>query len=150
MNEAMKTPWHVWAVGIVALLWNAGGANDYIQVQSENLDYIGMAAESYGVSAAQVVAYYDAWPVWVHACWAIAIWGSVLGCLLILLRSRFALHCFIASLVTMTITFVYRTLNPLEGVETGFGTLAMTVLIFAAGILLAFYSHRMAKAGVLK
>ena len=26
----MKTPWHIWVVGIFALLWNAFGALDYV------------------------------------------------------------------------------------------------------------------------
>ena len=152
MDEVGKTkaPWHLWVVGIVGVLWNSGGAIDYIQTQSGDRDYIGQAAHSYGLTTDAVIAYYESWPVWVHSLWAIAIWGSVLGCLLLLFKSRFALHTFIASLIGMTGTFIYRTINPLEGAELGAVAIFMTVVIFGVAALLAWYSSRMIRAGVLR
>jgi len=32
-NSTVATPWHVWVVGIVALLWNAMGALDYTMTE---------------------------------------------------------------------------------------------------------------------
>ena len=40
MNEAVKTPWHLWAVGIISLLWNAFGAFDYVMTKLKNPAYM--------------------------------------------------------------------------------------------------------------
>ena len=89
-----KTPWHLWAVGVVSLAWNAFGANNYLQTQLGNLAYVeGMVAGT-GVSAAEALAHYAAYPAWVHAAWALGVWGGVLGSLLLLLRQRFAVWFF--------------------------------------------------------
>jgi hypothetical protein len=31
-----KTPWHVWVVGIVALLWNASGAYTIVMAEARS------------------------------------------------------------------------------------------------------------------
>ena len=42
MQEAVqaRTPAHVWIVGILATLWNAFGAYDYIMTQTNNAAYL--------------------------------------------------------------------------------------------------------------
>ena len=30
MADGMKTPWHLWVVGVVSLLWNGFGGYDFI------------------------------------------------------------------------------------------------------------------------
>ena len=37
-----KTPWHLWIIGVVALLWSAIGAFDYVMTQTKNESYMGM------------------------------------------------------------------------------------------------------------
>ena len=39
-TDIEPTPWHLWAVGVVALLWNAMGALDYVMTQTRNEDYM--------------------------------------------------------------------------------------------------------------
>ena len=36
----MKTPWHLWVFGVVSLLWNFGGAYDYVMVRTGNQAYL--------------------------------------------------------------------------------------------------------------
>ena len=64
----MKTPWHLWVIGILALLWNAGGAYDYILIKTRNADY-------FAAMTAQHIAYLDAFPLWVGMAWALGVWG---------------------------------------------------------------------------
>jgi len=42
MSESISesTPWHIWVVGIVGILWNAGGAMDYVMTQTQNAKYM--------------------------------------------------------------------------------------------------------------
>ena len=70
----MRTPWHVWVIGILALVWNSGGAFDYWMTQTNNENYLSMLTEPQR-------AMLDARPVWFDVSWAIGVWGSVLGSL---------------------------------------------------------------------
>lgn len=145
-----RTPWHLWVIGIVSLLWHAGGANDYIQTQMGNLEYLGQAGEMMGVSAQSVAQYFESRSILFHTAWAIGIWGAVLGSILLLLRTRFALYAFIASFLGTVISFALQYSDPMPGVEiTGF-QLAMTIAIFAVELLLIFYARAMKNRGVLR
>ncbi len=150
MTVASKTPLHLWFVGVISLLWHAGGGFDYVSVQSGDADYLQMTAQSLGVGADAVRSYFNGWPVLIHATWAIGVWGGVLGSLLLLLRSRFAFHAFLASIAGTTVTFLYRMIDPMEGVKTSLGAVLMTVLIFAATVVLIRYSKLMTASGVLR
>ena len=34
------TPWHLWLVGVLATIWNSGGAVDYTMTQTRNESYM--------------------------------------------------------------------------------------------------------------
>src|SRR3546814_2675554 len=40
MNTTDKTPWHLWVVGVLSLLWNAVGAFDYTMTKLNDADYL--------------------------------------------------------------------------------------------------------------
>ena len=82
MTEAVKTPWHLWLVGVVSLLWNAFGAYDYTMTNLRNQAYL----DSMGYPA-EGIAYLDAFPIWAHSGWALGVWGAVIGSVLLLMRS---------------------------------------------------------------
>src|ERR1700678_2711571 len=95
--QSTKAPWHIWVVGVGSLLWNSVGALDFVMTQSRNKAYMS------GLTAAQLDYYYGI-PLWVVATWGIAVWGGVLGSLLLLLRKRQAFHLFLASSICMVLT----------------------------------------------
>ena len=97
MTEAVKTPWHIWAVGVISLLWNAVGAFDYTMTKLKNADY--MAAFT-----ADQQAYFYSFPLWANIGWALGVWGSILGSILILMRSRHAVTAFLISLIGLAIS----------------------------------------------
>ena len=68
----MKAPWHLWVIGIVSLLWNAMGAYDYYMTQSQNEAYMGQFSP-------EQLEFFDGFPAWVDATWAIAVWFALLG-----------------------------------------------------------------------
>ena len=88
-DMTVKTPWHLWAVGAVALLWNGYGGYDYVMTQTNNAAYLAQFT-------AEQRAYFDNFPMWMEAVWAIGVWGAVLGSVLLLLRSNWALQAFLA------------------------------------------------------
>ena len=54
MKMTTSTPWHLWAVGVVALLWNGYGGYDYVMTQTDNAAYMAQfTAEQVRVHAAK-------------------------------------------------------------------------------------------------
>ena len=70
-----RTAWYFWLIGIVALLWNAMGAMDYLMTQTRNDAYM-------SAFTPEQLAFFYGFPSWVIASWAIGVWGGVLGLLL--------------------------------------------------------------------
>lgn len=144
-NENIKqaTPWHLWVVGVVSLLWAAVGAMDYLMTQTRNEEYMS------AFTPEQLEFFYGI-PAWAVASWAVAVWGGVLGSILLLLRRRHALGAFVASLIGMAITsfqnFVLS--NGLEVMGDPF-SMMFTGIIIVVSIALVVYSRVMYQRGVL-
>lgn len=138
-----KTPWHLWVVGVLTFLWNfAGGGLDYIFTQ--------MNAEFYmsGYTDEQR-AYYDALPMWFTVIWAIAIWTSVAGSVLLLLRNKLAYPVFVVSLIGYIIGTIYSFgINEVPDVSTG--NYIFTGIITAVLVFEVWYSGLMKKDRVLR
>ncbi|MGV6820793.1 MAG: hypothetical protein ACWA5T_09905 [Parvularcula sp.] len=137
----MKTPWHLWVVGIVAILWNSGGAYDYLMTVTQNKEYLSHFS-------AEQVAYYTSMPTLMVVFWAVAIWSSVLASLLLLLRRKWAVPVFLLSIACMAISFVWGWFFSDMPASTSAQWL-MVVVIWAAALFLLWYSRAMAARGVL-
>lgn len=143
-NNPVKAPWHLWVIGIVGLLWNAMGAFDYVMSKTKNEQYMA------SFTAEQLEFFYG-FPIWVNAAWAIAVWGSVVGTILLLLRKGSAVWVLLVSFLAMVVTAIhnYGLSNGLEVVGDTF-SLVFTALIFLVGLALFLYAKAMRTKGVLK
>ena len=65
-------PWHFWAVAVVSLVWNSYGGYDYTMSHLSGEAYY----RQMGMTEAQIT-YMAAYPSWMHAVWAVGVWGSV-------------------------------------------------------------------------
>jgi hypothetical protein len=147
MTEAIDTghratPWHFWVVAIIAVLWNGFGGYDYTMSHLQGETYY----RQMGMSEA-VIAFMDTYPSWMHAVWAIGVWGSVLGSILLVLRMRWAFHAFVVSLLGAIGNVLYTATTP--GASEAMG-LAMPLVIVAACLFFIWYSWTMTKRGVLR
>ena len=140
----VKTPWHLWLVGIFSLLWSSMGALDYLMAQTRNEAYMS------NFSVAQL-EYVNSFPAWLIAAWACAVWGGVVAAILLLLRKKLAAHVFLFSLISMVATTIhnYGFSNGLEVMGDAF-SLVFTAVIFIFIVVFYLYSTMMAKRGVLK
>ncbi|MDC8754162.1 hypothetical protein OIK40_05825 [Erythrobacter sp. sf7] len=145
-----KAPWHLWVLGILSLLWFAGGANDYVMTKTQNAAYLGMAADSMGVSVETILAYFNSYPLWATVCWALGVWGAVAGAILLLLRSRFAFHALVASLVGLAGSTAYTFISDIPPEFATTGQLVFSMVIWLSVIGMAFYARAMTRAGVLR
>lgn len=136
------TPWHLWVIGIVALLWNGMGAVDYLMTETQNDAYMSRFTP-------EQLDFFYGFPAWVVAFWALAVWGGLLGAIFLLLRKRFAVQTFLVSFVAMVITAI-RNYVFADGlaVTGGFG-LVFSLIIFVFALLLYLYARAMRQRGVL-
>ncbi|HEU4820261.1 MAG TPA: hypothetical protein VFS87_03790 [Qipengyuania sp.] len=147
-DAAQGAPWHLWAVGGVSLLWNAFGATDYTMSQLRNRDYLGGAAESMGITVDQMIAYIDSFPGWMHAFWALGVWGAFIGSILLLLRKRHAVWAFGLSLLGLAVTQFYQAFTPQPAWSEG--ALVMNLVIWSIATFLLIYAVSMRNKGVLR
>ena len=143
-NTSVKAPWHLWVVGVVGLLWSAMGAMDYVMTKTRNEEYM-------SAFTPEQLEFFYGLPVWVVAAWAIAVWGGVLGAVLLLLRKSLSVSVFLASFLAMVITAIHNYVlsNGLEVIGDTF-SLVFTAIIFFAGLGLYLYARAMQKRGVIK
>lgn len=140
----MRAPWHLWAVGVLSLLWNAGGAFDYVAVKLRFESYLGQFTETQ-------LAFFTELPVWYSAAWAIGVWLSVAGSLLLLMRSRLAGTAFALSLLGLLAASYYSFFviesSPMR--DAGPAAMAFTAAIYVVLLLLLLYARAMTRRGVL-
>lgn len=138
-----RTPWHLWVVGALSLLWNAVGAFDYLMTQTRNEGYMSSFTP-------EQLEYFYGFPSWVVAFWALAVWGGVLGSVLLLLRKKLAVGVFLVSFVSMVVTTIHNFVlsNGLEVIGDPFD-LVFSGLIFVFALLLYLYAKAMSNRGVL-
>ncbi|MEW5684423.1 MAG: hypothetical protein AB1942_05865 [Pseudomonadota bacterium] len=137
-----SVPVQFWIVSVVSLLWNGFGAFDYSMSHLQGEAYYRAA----GMSDAQI-ALMASYPSWMHGVWAIGVWGSFLGSVLLLLRSKWAVHAFSVSLLGAIGNLAYTALTPAVAKAMG---VAMPLVIVAIILLLIGYARAMAKKGVLR
>lgn len=143
----MRTPWHLWLVGIVSLIWNSFGALDYTQTQLRNVDYIASMTEPMGIPLDAALAYYDSFPAWADAAWALGVWGAVLGSVLLLLRNRMALAAYIISFFGLVVTTLHGIANPIPGAGDQTMAYGFTAVLWIIAIALILYARAMVKRG---
>ena len=141
-----RTPVHLWIVGGLSLLWNAGGAMDYTMTKLQVPSYLEALPD------ASVRMLQDA-PIWFDFSWPIGVWFSVLGSLFLLGRSRFASTAFALSFAGLIVSSIYT-----YGLSDGGAMMAMSgpvAIIFTVSIpvilaLLWIYARVMTLKGVLR
>ena len=138
-----RTPWHLWLVGIVGCLWCLMGVMSFM-ITEMNVEAVMSRYPP------QQREYFESFPLWAVAFWAIGVFGGVIGCLLLLLKKRLAFHVLLASLIGAIVSNLGG-LFLLGGMEVmretgGLGFSAVPIVI---GGLLASYARAMSKQGVL-
>lgn len=137
-------PWHLWVIGVLALVWNSIGAFDYLMTETRNASYMSSFT-------ADQLAYFYGLPRWIIATWAVGVWGGVVGSVFLLLRRRLAVSAFGASLAGTAVTFLYNyALTDGYRFMGGIGAAAFSGVIILVTIALLAYSRRLSAMTVLR
>ena len=147
MAEEKKTPWHLWVVGVVSLLWNAFGGYDFIMTTTQGETYFRASGFDQ-----PMIDYFNAMPAWMYGPWALGVWGAVLGSILLLVRRKLAAPILALSFLGAVFSLIYQKVidvppppPPALAVMTN-----MPYVIVLIAALLAWYAWAMAKRGVLR
>ena len=139
-----KVPGHFWPVVALSLVWNAYGGYDYTMTKLQDPGYLKMFPP-------EMLGWVDAMPAWATALWALGVWGSVAGSILLLMRSRHAVTAFIISLVGAVLSFAYQFFGSAmpASLDTP-GYKAMVGVILLAVVFFWWYARRCRNAGILR
>ena len=146
----MRTPMHLWIVGILSLLWNCFGSYDYLMTKMRNMDYLaGMTPP--GVSADALLAYVDGMPLYAQIGWGLGVWSALVGSILLLMRKRHAIWAFGLSLFGMMLSFGYMFFGPpMPGSDQAGAMKYMPLIIVILGIAQFAYARAAEKKGLLQ
>ncbi|MEM9668240.1 MAG: hypothetical protein AAF950_04880 [Pseudomonadota bacterium] len=142
VESGVKTPWHLWAVGVLSALWNSYGCYDFAMIQTSNKEYL-------AAFSAEQIAHVNAYPIWMDLAWTLGVWGAIAGSALLLLRRRFAMPVFGASFAGLIVSIVYNYGLTEGGALSGTQGLIISGVLVAVALALFLYARSMAKRGVL-
>lgn len=143
LGERPKTPWHLWVIGIVSLLWNSAGAASYSMTELGMLEGMDIPPDQ--------LEFLANFPAWAVATWALGVWGCFFGSIALLLRSRWAVLLFGVWIVGLIGTTVYqRLVTELPASMQGTGNDVFSAAIWVITFALFIYANRMRRAGVLR
>jgi len=145
----MRTPMHLWIVGVLSLLWNCFGSYDYLMTRMRNMDYLaGMTPP--GVDVDTMLTYLDGMPLYARVGWGLGVWAALVGSILLLMRNRYAIWAFGLSLFGMVLSFGYMFFGPqMPGADQAGAMKYMPLIIVILGIAQFAYARAAAKKGLL-
>jgi hypothetical protein len=136
-QKGSLTPWYLWAVGGLAILWNGLGTvlwGGTTFMPDTFLD---------GMPAAHR-AYVSSLPSWSALTWGLGVLGGVAGSILLLLRNRLAVPVFALSLCGAVVNMMVYVTNP---PPDGFFNLPLTLFIIGFALFLLWFAHSMKRRG---
>ena len=135
-----RVPWHLWAVGVLSLLWNAAGAYTIMTAQAGRL--AGVAPDE--------AAYYAAQPTWFVVVTDVALIAAIAAAAALLLRSRLAVPLFGISLAAIAVTAAYDLAAGTSRMYANQAALIVTIVIWLLAALQLLYAVAMRKRGALR
>ncbi len=140
----VRTPWHLWVVGVFAILWNSFGCLDFTMTMIRPEAWLAQ----WNLTQSQL-AYFEAMPGWTFVAWGVGVWGGAIGGLLLLLRRRLAFPVFAISFLGWLAGAIYAFVLS-DGMEAMGSMWPMQALIGAMCLAFIGYAQWMAKRGVLR
>ena len=139
-DNPTKTPTWFKVVAVIAILWNAAGVFNYItQVTITPEDLAAFPAAEAEIIMSR--------PAWATAGFAVAVWGGLIGSILLLMGRKLATPLLLASLIGVIVQQIHGffMVEYSEGIGAAGIILAMVVLV--VGIILVWISRMATEKG---
>ena len=128
MTNANTPPVWYWIVSVVAFIWNALGCMNYLMQTLMKDEVIAGLPEDQQ-------AYYENIPSWATAGFAIAVWGGLIGSILLLVKKRSAYLLFVISLLGVLAQNTYWMFLSGMPMDNGQFVLPVTVILFGLALI---------------
>ena len=135
-----KAPASVRVIGWLALFWNLVGVVMFIM-------QTGLSAEQVAAMPDERRMVYEAMPAWLTVAYAVGVFGGVLGAFGLLLRRRWAVAAFAASLLAVVANMVGIYVHTPAWQVSGAAGLPLGILLIAIAGFLFWYARRAAARG---
>lgn len=142
MTNTNKPATSFWVIGVIALIWNLMGVAAY-------LGQAFMTDEMKAALPENQQALYENVPTWATAAFAIAVWGGLLACILLLMKKKLSKTVFIVSLIGILVQMVYNLFISGAMEVYGPGGMIMPLMVVIIGVFLVWYSKKCADDGIL-
>lgn len=127
MNDQVKIPSWYWVVAVLAVVWNAMGVMAY-------LAQVNMTPEAMAALPEAQRLVFETTPAWANGAFAVAVFGGVLGSLLLLIRKKLATPVFIISLIAILVQMYHAFVMANSFEVFGPGGLIMPIMVVVFGI----------------
>lgn len=145
IDRRQTTPWHLWLVGVMSLLWNGFGAFDFTMTITRGAEYL----RSMGSDEA-MIRWFETVPSWLYVLWGLGVWGGVIAAVFLLLRRRRAVTAYGLSLLGAVGSTLSQKLGLVGSVPDVEGPLSsMPFIIIGLALVQLFYAAHLAKRSVL-
>lgn len=135
MRTSVKPPLWFWVVSAAMLLWNGLGAMAYVVDATMTVDALKALPEAER-------ALRESRPAWATAAFAVAVFGGVIGCLLLLVRSRWASPVLVLSLLGVVVQMTHAFLVADSFEVYGPGGLVMPMMVLTLSLFLVWFARR--------
>ncbi len=142
MTTSVKPPTWFWIVSGIALVWNLMGVMAYIA-------QVTMSAEALQALPENERELYTSLPTWATSAFAVAVWGSALGCLLLLMRKKLAAILLIVGFVGILVQLYHSFFISNSIAVYGPGGMVMPIMVLIIGLLLILFSRKATANGWL-
>ena len=130
-NEYVKPPIWFWVVSVLALIWNLAGVVVYLAQAFATPEMMKAMPEEERMMIEQR-------PAWATSAFAIAVWGGLLGSLLLILRGRLAHLILVVSMIGIIVHMIYNLFIVESTMDYEPGQVIMSIMIplTGAGLIL--------------
>lgn len=132
-----------WIVGVLLLLWNGAGVAAYIGEATLSAEALQALPEG---QRALIVSR----PAWATAAYAVAVFGGVAGCLLLLIRRRSAVPVLVLSLLGVLVQLGHAFLVADAFAVVGAAGAVLPALVLACALFEVWFARRARARGWLR
>ena len=140
MAPQRKTPWHLWMIGVVTLLWNAAGAYTIMMAQAGRLPDLEPGE----------AAYYAAQPPWFVVLTDVSLVAATAAAVALLSCKRMAVWLFALSLVAIVVTNGYELAAGTSRTLASGAALTVMAIIALIAVFEGAYARAMRRRAILR